>query len=88
MQAKKEKNKTQRDSVLFKAKEFCIGGKMILIAFENGAFPLAKQYPSRDGGDDWKKDEMDSRHIIPEKADDLLPSVKRKKRKTEKEKGL
>ena len=31
---------------------------------------------------------MDSTHIIPEKTDELLPSVKRRKRKTEKEKVI
>ena len=45
---------------------------MILIAFENNVFPLPKQYPSGNV-DDWKEDEMDSTHIIPEKADELLP---------------
>ena len=44
---------------------------MILIAFENGPFPLAKQYLSEDVGD-WKEDEMDSA-IIPEKTDEVLP---------------
>ena len=58
---------------------------MILNVFKNGAFPLTKQYQSGDI-ENWKEDEMDS-VIIPEKTDDLLPSVKRKKkRKTEKEK--
>ena len=38
---KKEKIKTQRDDVLLNAKEFYKGRKMILIAFENDAFPLA-----------------------------------------------
>ena len=52
---------------------------MILIVFKNGAFPLTKQYQSGDI-EDWKEDEMDS-VIIPEKTDDLLPSVKRKKKK-------
>ena len=57
---------------------------MILIAFENNAFPLAKQYPPVNIGD-WEEDEMDSTHITPEKTDELLPSVKRKRKRTEKE---
>ena len=60
---------------------------MILIAFENNVFPLPKQYPSGNV-DDWKEDEMDSTHIIPEKADELLPSVKRKKERLKKKKCL
>ena len=56
---------------------------MILIAFENNLFPLPKQYPSGNV-DDWKEDEMDSTHIISEKTDELLPSVKRRKKKAEK----
>ena len=52
---------------------------MILIAFENNVFPLPKQYPS-ENMDDWKEEEMDSTHIIPEETDELLPSVKRRKR--------
>ena len=83
---KKEKIKTQKEIILFNAKEFYKGRKMILIEFENGAFPLAKQYPSGNV-DDWKEDEMNSA-IIPEKTDYLLPSFKRKKRKTGKEKVL
>ena len=47
---------------------------MILIAFENGAFPLAKQYPSKDADHSWKEDRLDSTYIIPEKKS----SVKRK----------
>ena len=58
---------------------------MILIAFENIAFPLPKQYPSKNL-DDWKEHEMDSTHIISEETDELLPSVKRRRRKTKKEK--
>ena len=54
----KEKNKTQREIVLSNAKEFYKGRKMILIAFKNGAFPLAKQYPSGNV-EDWKEDELD-----------------------------
>ena len=60
---------------------------MILIAFENIVFPLAKQCPSENIGD-WKKGEMDTAHIIPEESDKSLPSVKHRKRKTEKEKVL
>ena len=37
---------------------------------------------------DWKENEMDSTHIIPEKTDELLPSVKRKRKKTKKENVL
>ena len=57
---------------------------MILIEFENDIFPLVKQYPLENIGD-WKEDEMDSTPIIPEETDTLLPSVKRKRKKTEKE---
>ena len=57
---------------------------MILIAFENDVFALPKQYPLENIGD-WKEDEMDSTHIIPEETDKLLPSVKRRRRKTEEE---
>ena len=60
---------------------------MILIAFENNIFPLPKQYPS-ENVDDWKEDEMESTHIILERSEELLLSVKRKKRKTEEEKGV
>ena len=60
---------------------------MILIAFENNVFPFPKQNPS-ENIHDWKEDEVDSTHIIPEKPDELLPSVKRRKRKTEKERAL
>ena len=58
---------------------------MFLIAFENNVFQLPKQYLS-ENVDDWKEDEMDSTYIISEKSDELLPSIKRKKRKTEYEK--
>ena len=44
---------------------------MILIAFENGIFPLPKQYPSN--MDDWKEDEMDSSEFLPKGTDTLLP---------------
>ena len=47
---------------------------MILIAFENGIFPLPKQYPSSD----WKEDDMDSSKFLPEGFDMLLPSFQRK----------
>ena len=50
---------------------------MILIAFENGAFLLPKQYPS--GMDGWKEDEIDSSNILPNKSGILLPSVQRRK---------
>ena len=80
---KKEEYEKQKTSVLSNVKEFFKGREMILIAFENGAFPLAEQYPSEDLKD-WKEDETESA-TIPEKAGDLLPS---KKRKTEKEKLL
>ena len=60
---------------------------MILIAFETDAFPLTKQYLSKNIGE-WKEDEMGSTHIILEKTDELLPSVKRRRKKTEKERAL
>ena len=45
----KEKKKTQKkNKVLPNAKEFYKGKKMILMAFENDAFPLTKQYPVKD----------------------------------------
>ena len=53
---------------------------MILITFENGIFPLPKQYPSSD----WKEDDMDSSKFLPEGSDMLLPSFQRKE-KTKKE---
>ena len=83
---KQKKFKTQKESVLRIAKEFYKGRNMILIAFENNVhcpFPLPKQYPSGNIGY-WKEDEIDSTHIIPEETDELLPSVKRRKRKTKK----
>ena len=55
---------------------------MILIAFENGIFPLPKQYPS--SMDDWKEDEMDSSEFLPKGTDTLLPLFWRKE-KTKKE---
>ena len=58
---------------------------MILIAFESNVFPLAKLYPS-ENVDDWKEDDVDSTHIIPEKTEILLSSVKRRRRKTDEEK--
>ena len=56
---------------------------MILIAFENDAFPLLRQYPS--GINDWKEDEMHSLYILPDGSDKLLQSVKRRRKKTERE---
>ena len=79
---KKEKHKTQGEKTPHNAREFYKGRKMILIAFENDIFPLPTQYPSENIGD-WKEDEMDSTHIIPEETDKLLPSVKCRRRKTE-----
>ena len=66
--------------VLLNAIEFYKGRKMILIAFKNNVFPLPKQYPSGNAND-WKEDKMDSTHTITEKTDELLPSVKRRKKK-------
>ena len=60
---------------------------MILIAFENNLTPLPKQYPSEYIGD-WKKDEIDSTHIISEETDKLLPSVKRRKGNMKKKQRL
>ena len=59
---KKEKFKEQRESVIFNAREFSKGRKMILIAFENRAFSLPKQYPST--LHNWNEDEMDLSHIL------------------------
>ena len=60
---------------------------MIITASENNVFPLSKQYPSGNVND-WKEDKMDSTHIIPEKTDELLPSVKRTKKRLKKKKCL
>ena len=54
-----EKYKTKKTSTLFNAKEFYKGRKMVVIAFENGIFPLPKNYPSG-MDDDWEEDAMDS----------------------------
>ena len=75
---KKEKFRTQKENTFHNAREFCKGRKMILIAFENNVFPLPKQYSS-ENVDDSKEDEINSIHIIPERTDELLPSVKKKK---------
>ena len=69
-----------------KEEKFYKGRKIIRIAFENDAFPLPKQYPS--GINDWKKDEMDSSHILFGGSDKSLPSVKCRKKNTEKERVL
>ena len=66
----------QRKSIFDNAREFYKGRKMILFAFENGLFPLPKQYPSENKGD-WKEGDMDPSHIIFEKTDKLLLSFKR-----------
>ena len=78
---------TQKEKTLHNAREFYKVRKMSLIAFENNVFPLPKQYPSENIGD-WKEDKMDSIRIISEETDELLPSVNRRKRKTEKEREL
>ena len=65
---KKEKIKTQKDKVLANAKELYKGRKMILMAFENDTFPLAKQYPVKDSDHGWREHELDSTYIIPEKT--------------------
>ena len=62
------------------------GKKMNLIAFENYALPLSKQYPSGSYG--WKEHEMDSLHILHGESGELLPSVKHIKEKTEQERVL
>ena len=51
-------------------------------------FPLAKQYPVKNSDHGWREDEIDSTHIIPEKTDELLPSVKCEIIKTKKEEVL
>ena len=55
---------------------------MILIAFENGIFPLLKQHPL--GMHGWRGDEMDSSEFLLERSDILLPSFQLKE-KTKKE---
>ena len=84
----KDKIVTQSDIVLSNAKELYKGRKMIVIALENDVFPLAKQYPAKNSDHGWREDEIDSTHIIPEKTDELLPSVKCKIIKTKKEEVL
>ena len=79
MQKKKEKFRIQKENTLHNAREFYKGRKIILIAFENNAFLVPKQYPS-DNVDDWKEDGIDSTHIIPGKTDELLPLVMRRKK--------
>ena len=79
-----EKIRTQKENTLHNAREFYKGRKMILIAFENYVFPHPRQYPS-ENVNDWKEDEIDSTHIILEKIDELLRSIKRRRRKTEEE---
>ena len=78
---KREKFKEQRESTLLNAKDFYKGGTIILIAFQNGTFPLLKQYSS--GMNDWEEDELYSPYILPNEASILLPSVEIEK-KTEK----
>lgn len=56
---------------------------MILTAFENGIFPLRKQYPS--GMDDWK-DDMNWSLFLPEKDEsNILVPLFQRKEKTSKE---
>ena len=57
-----EKYKSQKTSTLSNAREFYKGRKIIIIAFENGIFPLHKQYQSES---DWTEDEMDSSEFLP-----------------------
>ena len=71
----KEKIKVQKESTLFSAKEFYKGRRMILIAFEIGAFPLPKQYPS--GMHDWKEDELDPLYVLPDESGLSLVSVEK-----------
>ena len=83
----KQEYKMQKKKKTFhNAREFYNGTKTILIAFENYAFPLPKQYPS--GMHDWKEHEMDSSHILPDDSGELLPSVKHIKEKNERERVL
>ena len=84
---KKEKFKTQKESVFLNAREFYKLRKMILIAFENNVFPLSKQYRLKNISD-WEEDEMDSTYIFPEETDELLPSVKLEKEKLKKKECL
>ena len=74
-----EKNKTQKTSTLLNAKELYKGRRIIIIAFENGTFPLPRQYPS--GIDNWKEDEMDLLEFLPDEKESSisLPSFQHKK---------
>ena len=60
----KEKYKTQKTSTLLNAREFYKGRKMIFIEFENGTFPLPKQYLSSMYY--WAEDDMDSSQFLPD----------------------
>ena len=73
---KKEKFKAQRESTLLNAKEFYKGRRMILSAFENGAFSLPRQYSS--GMHGWKQDEMNPLYILPDEYRLSLAERRRK----------
>ena len=64
----KGKYKTQKASTLLNAREFHKGRKIILSVFENGIFPLPKQYPL--GMHGWREDEMNSSEFLPEEDED------------------
>ena len=78
---KKEKIKAQREMALLNARKFYKGRRMILISFENGSFPLPRQYPL--DMNDWKEDELDLSHILADESDSLLSSAERRKKETE-----
>ena len=60
---------------------------MTVTAFENNVFPLPKQYPSGNV-DDWKGDEMDSAHIIPENLMNYYHQLSVKEERLRKKKCL
>ena len=64
-----------KTSTLLNARKFYKGIKIILVAFENGIFPLPRQYPA--GMDDKEENEIDSSHILLEEPSTLLPSLQR-----------
>lgn len=63
----KEKCKIQKASTFLNTREFYKKRGVIIIAFENGIFPLSCQYPS--SMDDWKDDELDTLELMSKKKE-------------------
>ena len=59
-----QKYKIHKISTLLNAREFYKRRKMTNIAFENGIFPIPRQYQS--GMDGLKEDELDLSEFMPE----------------------